>query len=133
MTKTFHEKIFTILIVFLASSSMFCQTKFKLFAENGLGNYKLLHFVKDQDSLVIIIKNVISTNEIENKIEEILARKIGKKVSKLKTNGRTFWFNYKMKSQIGLIDSSVFPPGNNNETIYTYRSFPILIEKFPEK
>lgn len=132
MTRTLNRTIFIFgLIAFLTTSSLYCQTKFKLFAENSLGNYKLLHFVKDQDSLVIIAKNVISTNKIENNIEEIVAGKVGKKVSKLKTNGQTFWFYYKIKSQIGLINSGEFPPGKEKETIYTYKSFPILIEKFP--
>ena len=132
MTTAFHKTFFIFgLIAFLTTSSIYCQTKFKLFAENSLGNYKLLHFVKDQDSIVIITKNIVLTNKIENKIEEIVTGKIGKKISKLKTNGRTFWFYYKMKSQIGLINSGGFPPGKAKETIYTYRNFPIFIEKFP--
>jgi hypothetical protein len=132
MTTSFHKTFFIFgLLAFLTTSSIYCQTKFKLFAENSLGNYKLLHFVKDQDSIVIITKNIVLTNKIENKIEEIVTGKIGKKISKLKTNGRTFWFYYKMKSQIGLINSGGFPPGKAKETIYTYRNFPIFIEKFP--
>ena len=133
MTIAFHKNIYLFgFVVFLSTSSMYCQTKFKLFAENSLGEYKLLHFVKDQDSLVIITKNVISTSKIEDKIEEIFAGKIGKKTSKLKTNRQTFWFYYKMKSQIGFIKSAELPPGKAKEMIYTYRSFPILIDKFPE-
>lgn len=112
---------------------MYSQTKFKVFAESSLGNYKLLHFVKDQDSLVIVTKNRVSTNKIENNIEAIVAGKIGEKISQLKTNRQTFWFYYKMKSQNGLlINAGEFQPGKAKETIYTYRSFPILVEKFSE-
>ncbi len=59
---------------------MFCQTKFKLFAEKNLGNYKLLHFSKDQDSIVIISEKLISTKKIENNVAEILQEKSEKKL-----------------------------------------------------
>jgi len=130
MTIIFQKTILLYtLIVFLTTSSIYCQTKFRLFAENNVGDYKLLHFVKDYDSLVIITKNRVSTDKIENNIEEIIAGKNGNKISQLKTNGQTYWFYYKMKSQNGLlINSGEFEPGKAKETIYTYRSFPILIE-----
>lgn len=131
MAKSF-EKIFFLygLIVILSTSSMVCQTKFKLFAEKNLGNYKLLHFSKDQDSIVIISEKLISTKKIENNVAEIVAGKIGKKTSHLNIDGQIYWFYYKMKSQKGLINSGEFKPGEAKKTIYTYRSLPFYIEKF---
>jgi hypothetical protein len=82
---------------------------------------------------VIITKNRITTKKIEENIEEIVGGKIGKKISKLKVDNNIYWFYYKIKSQIGLINSGDFPPGKEKETIYTYRSFPILVENFTEK
>ena len=100
MTIIFQKTILLYtLMVFLTTSSIYCQTKFRLFAENNVGDYKLLHFVKDHDSLVIITKNRVSTDKIENNIEEIVSGKNGNKISQLKTNGQTYWFYYKIKFQ----------------------------------
>ncbi len=132
MTTAFQKMIFISgLMTLLATCSMYCQSKYRIFSENRLGNYKLLYFVKDSDSILIIAKNKILTNKIENNIEKIVSGKIGNKISNLKADGQTFWFYYKMNSQYGLINSGDFSPGEVKKSIYTYRSFPIFIEKFP--
>ena len=113
---------------------MYCQTKYKLIAESSLGEYRILNFVKNLDTLVIVKKDLVSTKKIENSIEEIVGGKIGSKISRLKVNGKIYWFFYKMKTQTGkLINVGEFSPGTAEETIYTYRSLPIFVEKFPQK
>ena len=121
-------------ILFLCSSSLFSQTKYTLFRTKDLGENKILYYEKGEDSLVIVIKNKISIEEITSKIEDITKGKIGKKISKLNVNEETYWFYYNMKSQNEeLINVGEFQPGNVKNTIFTFKSFPIFIESFNKK
>lgn len=121
-------------ILFLCSSSLFSQSKYKLFRTKDLGDNKILYYEKGEDSLVIVIKNKISIEEITNKVEDITKGKIGKKISKLNVNDETYWFFYNTKSlNEELINVGEFQPGNVKNTIYTFKNFPIFIESFNEK
>ena len=134
MTQLFRRRFFLFgLLVLLSANSIYCQTKYKLISELSLGEYRILNFVKNQDTLVIVKKDIVSTKKIQNNIEEIVGGKIGTKISQLKVNGKIYWFYYKMDSQKGLIDVGEFSPGTAGKKIYTYRSFPIFVEKFTEK
>ncbi len=111
---------------------MSCQTKYTLLSEWSLSDYRVIHFVKDEDSIVIVKKNLVSTKKIENNIEEIISGKIGKKISHVTADGKIYWFCYKTESQNGMVKGGEWLPRIGEETIYTYRSLPILVEKFPE-
>lgn len=120
--------IFGILLT-MNSNFLLSQNKYTIFASEKLGKYDLLHFARDTDSVVIIKKSKISNRKIENNIDDILRNKIDGKISKLTIAGKEYQFYYKMKSQYGLINSGTFPPGKSENSIYTYKDFPILIRK----
>jgi hypothetical protein len=121
------------LLVLLSTNSMYCQLKCKLIDEMRMGEYRILKFVKEQDTLVIIKKDIVSTKKIQNRIEEIVGGKFGTKISRLKVNEKIIWFYFKTETKTGLINTGEFSPRNAEETIYTYRSFPILLESFNGK
>lgn len=104
--------------------------KYKYVSKISLVDNDLLTYSREADTILIVIKKDLSKKCTNLKFVILDDLKM-KKISNLKDNNKTIDFHYIIKSTDGLkVKTGNFAPNNTlkNETIYSYKSFPYLIE-----